>query len=174
MFRHKELLGRFEQVSAGSDVLLNVSLVFLLASWLTLPVWTFCILSQGRSSQGSDFLSWQAVQIVTGHFSRTAISDEAWLFLAIAASAYLALACFRMEMSGSACSTHGSVRTQKFSSITAFTSYRRTPNATYLPSRDGCGSKIHAGPTGPLSIVFALPSRLTEAIWNVSPTEPET
>ena len=62
MFRHKELLGRFEQVSAGSDVLLNVSLVFLLASWLTLPVWTFCILSQGRSSQGSDFLLWGAVE----------------------------------------------------------------------------------------------------------------
>jgi hypothetical protein len=68
----------------------------------------------------------------------------------------------------------GAVRTQKFSSMTALTSYRRKPNARYLPSRDGRGSKIHAGPTGPLSIVFALPSRLTEAIWNVSPTVPET
>src|ERR1700689_2312830 len=37
----------------------------------------------------------------------TASSDEAGFFLAIAAFAYLALACFRMERSGSACSTRG-------------------------------------------------------------------
>jgi len=68
----------------------------------------------------------------------------------------------------------GAVRIQKSSSMMTLLSYRLNPNARYLPSRDGRGSKSHAGPTGPLSIVFTLPSRLTEAIWNVSPTEPET
>ena len=87
--------------------------------------------------------------------------------------AYSALACFRGGCRDRRV-RQGAVRTQKFSSMTTLLSYRLNPNARYLPSRDGRGSKIHAGPTGPLSMVFTLPSRLTEAIWKLSSTGPET